>query len=295
VSGSKVAALLALVAAVGLFGCARMARRAAPVPPSLGAASADSLLGRIEDRAEEIRSLRAVAKVRIQFEPEPGEDEGESFSTTQAVLAAAPASFRLDSLSPFGVSYAAVSDGQSLAVLTPEEGTIYRGRATPRSVSSATGVEASPADVARLLLGQVPMPRVQDRLAWVSAAPGNASVGGTREVPPQVYLHVPSADVAGETIVVGFSRPAGGNGEALPVVFERIDAQGDVRFRADFAEHRAFGEHVVPTRIDVKAPRSGATLTYRDVELNPELEPRSFHLATPPGMRDLPLEARADP
>jgi len=247
----------------------------------------------LAEQREAVRSLRAIAKVRLTFDPLPGRDE-ESFSTSQAVLAAAPAAFRLDSLSPFGVSYSAVSDGAQLAILAPDEGTIYRGDATPETVSRATGVEAGPGDIAHVLLGQPPIPPLQMRLAWVSSS---HDAGGVAARPggagAEVFLHAPSAATPGETVVVGFARAPVAGGRTVPVAFERIDESGRVRLRARFGEHRDVGGHAIATRIEVTAPGSRVLITYREVETNPVLEPGSFRLVTPPGMRDLPLQARA--
>lgn len=254
----------------------------------LDAASATSLIEVLEEQRQSIESLRGVAKMRITFDARPGQDE-ESFSTTQAVLAEAPASFRLDTLSAFGVSYTAVSDGSNLAVLAPDEGTIYRGQATPETLASATGVAAGPKDIARVLLGQPPMPEIDERLAWVSSSHDGggveASPGGKGS---EVFLHAPSATVPGETVVVGFARAPEG-GVAVPVSFERIDGNGRARLRARFGEHVNVAGYVLPNRIDVSAPGSRVSVSYRDVEANPDLEAESFRIVTPPGMRALSL------
>jgi len=259
----------------------------------LEGASAESLIEILDEQRDDVQTLRAVAKVRITYEAGPGEEE-ETFSSSQAVLAAAPAAFRLDALSPFGVSYSAVSDGRNLAVLAPDEGTIYRGRATPETVSSATGVEAGPADIARILLGQPPMPAIEDRLAWVSSSHGG---GGARERPggagSEIFLHAPSAAVPGETVVVGFARAPVAGGIAVPVAFERIDQHGRLRLRARFSDHQEVGGHVLPSHIEVTAPGSRVAVLYRDMEANPRLAKASFQLITPAGMRDLPLQPRS--
>lgn len=255
----------------------------------LDAASAESLIEVLDEQRESVESLRGVAKMRITFDARPGADE-ESFSTNQAVLAEAPAAFRLDTLSAFGVSYTAVSDGSNLAVLAPDEGTIYRGRATPETLASATGVAAGPNDIARVLLGQPPMPEIDARLAWVSSSHDGggvaASPGGQGS---EVFLHAPSASVPGETVVVGFARAPVGGGVAVPVSFERIDGNGRALLRARFGEHQDVAGHVLPGRIDVSAPGSKVSVSYRDVEANPDLDAASFRLVTPAGMRALPL------
>ena len=65
-----------------------------------------------------------------------------------------------------------------------------------------------------------------------------------------------------------------------------------MRLRARFSGHQEFDGHVLPTRIDVTAPGSKVTVTYRDLEANPDLDPASFQLVTPRGMKDLPLGPR---
>jgi hypothetical protein len=117
-----------------------------------------------------------------------------------------------------------------------------------------------------------------------AARPGGAGA--------EVFLHAPSAATPGETILVGFARAPVAGGVAVPVAFERIDKEGRVRLRARFGEHQDIGGHVLPTSIEVTAPGSSITLTYRDVEANPELESEAFRLITPAGMRDLPLRPR---
>lgn len=276
-----------------LSGCALGGSHAKQMYGRLDVASAQSLIEMLNEQRDDVAGLRGVAKMRITFDARPGADE-ESFSTTQAVLARTPAAFRLDTLSAFGVSYTAVSDGVSLAVLAPDEGTIYRGRATPETVASATGVAAGPHDITRVLLGQPPLPEIDGRLAWVSSShdggAADASPGGEGT---EVFLHAPTTSPPGETIVVGFARAPVAGGVAVPVSFERIDADGRALLRARFGEHQDVDGHVLPSRIDVSAPGSKVSVLYRDLEANPDLEASSFQLPTPAGMRDLPLGGNA--
>ena len=276
------------LSALTLLGCSGSSRQ---LYGRLEAASPAPLIEILEQQRGRLESLSAVAKIRITFAPLPGE-EAESFSTSQAVLAASPASFRLDTLSPFGVSYAAISDGQRIAVLAPEEGTIYRGRATPTTIASATGVEAGPEEITQVLLGRPPMVPIQEHLAWVSSAHDGgrttASPGGKGA---EVFLHAPIGS-GGSTILVGFAEAPVAGGVPVAVSFERISRDGVVQLAARFEEHREIDGQVVPTKIYVTAPGSTAQLNYRDIETNPQLEPSNFELPTPPGMRTLPLGGR---
>ena len=220
---------------------------------------------------------------------DPG-DQPSQLSTSQAVLVRSPASFRLESLSPFGVSYAVASDGRELAVLVPGEGTIYRGDASARTIGAATGVVAEAREVASLLLGLPPVPPLDESAAWVSNEPPGPF---GREAGPTsvVYLHAPSRAVTGETIVVGFGYTAVDRGgtEAVPVLFERIGRDGALHLRARFTDFRRVGGVAIAGTVLVDAPGSTAELRYRDVALAPEIAADSFVIATPAGIREEPL------
>lgn len=263
-------------------GCGLGTKRAASIYGSLDDASAKGLLGVLEEQRAEVQSLRGVAKMRVTYAGRPGEDP-ESFSTRQAVLVQAPAAFRLDALSAFGVSYTAASDGENLAVLAPSEGTIYRGRATPGTVASATGVEASPSDIAQLLLGRPPMPGIDETAAWVSRSDEGE---GT------IYLHAPVVSAPGQTVVVGFARAPVAGGVAVPISFERIDRNGTATLRARFEDHRAVSDRVLPGQVEVAVRGSQISLRYSDLQPNPDLSGTDFRVDTPEGMRDLPLGPR---
>ena len=201
------------------------------------------------------------------------------------MLVRAPASFRLESLSPFGVSYAVACDGSELAVLVPADGYVYRGEARPEAIGAATGVRAEPADVAALLLGLPPLPPMDRSHAWVSSREGAAAPAPEA---PRIYLHAPAQE-RGETVVVGFARSSSAGGALLPVLFERIGRSGELLLRARFADYRPIAGVAMAMTVSVEAPGSRAILRYREVAVEPEVSPESFSIATPPGMREAPL------
>jgi outer membrane lipoprotein-sorting protein len=280
--------------AAGFAGCAALLSDRTPaIPPgqSLSQATPEALLDLLSERSKAVVSISSVAKLRVVLTEDASQAEEKRFSTSQAVLAKAPASFRLESLSPFGVSYAVVSDGAQLAVLAPQEGTIYRGVASAGTVANATGVDAAPGDITQILLGLPPLPRVEARLAWISSTPEQAQThDGRGALEPAVLLHAPSAERPGETVIVGLARLPQEDAAIVPVLFERIAPDGRLELRARFGAYQAVGQWSVPTSIELWAPGSHATLDYRDVELNPEVGPERFRLVTPSGMRDLPLQ-----
>lgn len=244
--------------------------------------SASALLEVLDEQRRQTRTLRAVAKVTLSVEGRGGGGP-ETVRTTQAVLVSAPASFRLDTLSAFGVSYSATSDGRELAILAPSEGSLYRGRATAGTLRNATGVAAESGEIASLLLGQPPIgiPRT-DALLLVDDPPRKRGDEGY-----EVRLRIPLR--GGGYSLIGFARASALSGRPVPVSFERFDTLGRPILGARFDDHRLIGESLMPARITVTAPGSSVSLLYRDIEINPLVESGSFRIETPEGMRDVPL------
>jgi hypothetical protein len=271
-----------------IAGCAARTPTTGARTKSLESAKAADLLALLAGRRDAIRGLRGTAKLRVTVAPSGPSEQESRLSTTQAVLVRAPASFRLESLSPFGVSYVVVCDGRQLAVLAPGEGQVYRGDAGARTVAAATGVAAESFEVAALLLGLPPVPPIEESGAWVSTD-GLVQDQPGQGPEPLIYLHAPTRYAAGQTIVVGFARVAEVAGEAVPVLFERIGRGGELYLRARFGGFRRIDGVTVATTVTVEAPGSQAELQYRDLSLAPSVESASFVIATPAGMRDAPL------
>lgn len=198
-------------------------------------------------------------------------------------MVSTPASFRLDTLSPFGVSYSATSDGKELALLAPDEGSVYRGRATAGTLRNATGLTAESAEIASLLLGQPPIGTERSGALLVGAEPAPEKIPERDEA----LLRLPRK--RGGYTLIGFARASDLSGRMVPVSFERFDPLGRFVLGARFAEHRLIGDRILPARIMVTAPGSKVSLRYRDIEINPPVEPGTFRIETPEGMRDVPL------
>ena len=250
--------------------------------------SASALLAVLEEQRRQTHTLRAVAKVTLLVEGR-GDSGPETVRTTQAVLVSAPASFRLDTLSAFGVSYSATSDGEELAILAPSEGSLYRGRATAATLRNATGVAAESGEIASLLLGQPPIgiPGTDALLLADDPAPKQGDEGY------EVRLRIPLR--TGGYSLIGFARASALSGRPVPVSFERFDTMGRSVLGARFEDHRLLGESLIPARITVTATGSSVSLLYRDIEINPLVESESFRIETPEGMRDVPLRPSCHP
>lgn len=292
-AASAALALLLVLAA----GCAAVR----PTAPDLSGAQLDGAspleLGRVIDaRRAELRGLSGTGKLQVSLDEwRNGETVRERLRASQAVLVETPSSFRLEALSPFGVTYAVASDGNGLAILIPGERTIYRGQATAPTIGMATGVAASAAEVAEVLLGLPPVPKLSLGSAWVSSGreAGLAMGDVPGEIEPTVLLHAYSAEAPGDTFVVGFARLPGDDA-VVAVLYERISAEGEKLLEARFANFRQIGTVHFASSIRVRTPKAEAIMQYADVTLNPPVERTRFSLATPSGMREAPLLPPAD-
>ncbi|MEW6273054.1 MAG: hypothetical protein AB1689_27565, partial [Thermodesulfobacteriota bacterium] len=262
-------------------------------PGTLREASPQSLGQVIAARRAALRGLSGTAKLQVSVDDTRGDETvRERLRASQAVLVETPSSFRLEALSPFGVTYAVASDGSELAILVPGERTVYRGPATAPAIGMATGVAASAAEATEVLLGLPPVPPLTLGGAWVSSGrqAGLATGALPGEIEPTVLLHAFSAEAPGDTFVVGFARlPEGDEPPVVAVLFERISAGGEKVLEARFGNFRMVDGVPLATSITVRTPHAEAILQYGDVTLNPPVERERFSLATPAGMREAPL------
>lgn len=246
----------------------------------------------IDQRRDEVHGLSGTGKLQVSVdELRNGETVRDRLRASQAILVESPSSFRLEALSPFGVTYAVASDGRDIAILIPSDRTVYRGQATAPTIGVATGVAASSTEVASVLLGLPPVPKLSLRDAWVSTGreAGLATGDLPGEIEPTILLHAYSADAPGDTFVIGFARLAGSTPAVVAVFFERISSAGEKLLEARFGAFRQVDGVPVATSITVRTPKAEAILQYADLTLNPQVEGARFSLATPAGMREEPL------
>ncbi|MBY0278328.1 hypothetical protein K2Z84_23615 [Candidatus Binatia bacterium] len=297
-SGSVARGAVAGVLALALFsGCAAVR----PGGAGLGSKALDEAtpqaLGRvIEGHRAALRGLTGTGKLQVSVDEwKNGETVRDRLRASQAIVVERPASFRLEALSPFGVTYAVASDGAQLAILIPGERTVYRGAASAPTLGMATGVAASSAEVAEVLLGLPPVPELSLRNAWVSRGreAGLATGDVAGELEPTVLLHAYSDQAPGDTFVVGFA-PLPDQDAVAVVFFERISSEGEKLLEARFGNFRTIGEVPFASAVTVRTPKAEAILQYGDVTLNPAIDRSRFELPTPAGMRQAPLLPPAD-
>lgn len=290
-------ALPILLAALSLAGCAGVAQPGAVRPSRAEDESSPAALTAIvAERRAALTSLRATGKLQVTIDARRGDEiRRNRVRASQAILVQGPASFRLEALSPFGVTYAVASDGREIAVLIPSEGLVYRGSADLETVAAAIGVAATPTDITALLLGLPPAPPLDLRNAWISRpGPGaTAPDDGSTALAPTVLLHATARDDPDDLVVLGFADAPSADGAFVPVLYERITGSGDLVLRARFGAFRSTAAGALASRVEIRATDSEAVLTYGDVEVNPAIEPGRFAVTTPAGAREIRLDAGA--
>lgn len=290
-------ALRALAMLALLAGCAAVRPDGARLRSNTLDEATPQALGQVIDaRRAALRGLSGTGKLQVSVDEwRNGETVRDRLRASQAIVVERPASFRLEALSPFGVTYAVASDGMQLSILIPGERTIYRGTASAPTLGMATGVAASSAEVAEVLLGLSPVPALSLRNAWVSRGreAGLATGDVPGEIEPTVLLHAYSDAAPGDTFVIGFAPLAGQDAVAV-VLFERISADGEKLLEARFGNFRTIAGVPFASAVTVRTAKAEAILQYADVTLNPTLDRGRFHLPTPAGMREAPLLPPAD-
>jgi hypothetical protein len=277
-------------------GCAQVALRKQDIARAAGEHTPESLSALVAARRAGFHGLRATGKLQVTVDARRGaEIRRNRFRTSQAILVASPSSFRLEALSPFGVTYAVASDGAEIAVLIPSEGIVYRGVADLETVAAATGVVATPADVTELLLGQPPVPELDLANAWISG-PGLAATQadlGATALTPEILLHATVRGDPDDLVVVGFAAADSTAGALVPVLYERITGAGDLVLRARLGAFRASPPGPFATRVEIQAGGSEAILSYGDLEVNPAIEASGFVIPTPAGAQERRLDLDA--
>jgi hypothetical protein len=206
-------------------------------------------------------------------------------SGTQAVLVRAPASFRFEALSPFGVAYVVASDGRDLATYLPGERLVYRGPAKAETIGAATGVSAEARDVVGFLLGRPPAAELDAGSATVARSGGSVPSTASAESPdPELFLHVQIGKKNG-SVLIGFGALAGPI--LVPVFYERLSPSGDLELHAHFADFEPVGSLPVARLIEVTTPGIEASLRYSALTLDPATPSERFVLATPPGVKEV--------
>jgi outer membrane lipoprotein-sorting protein len=239
-----------VVLMVLLCSCAPLPKPTTPLPE----VTADQLLERVRDLAHLAQSLKGLARVELES-PE------KNFGASQVLIAEKPDRLRAETLSMFGQPVLLLTaDGDQLRVLVPGQNRFYQGAASGDNLERFARVPLRLTELVHLLLYQVPvLPAVVQRV--VSGDEG-------------VRLELTAAD--GQSQTLDFD-------DSLRLVRCRFLKSGqewfNIRYR-EFSSNDGF-----PRALDLNLPNHKVRLAvaFKQLELNPQLDPERFVLARPAG------------
>jgi hypothetical protein len=221
------------------------------------------------------------------------------------MFASAPASLRMDIVSPFGVTLATLtSDGARFRLLDLRDKRFYVGPASACNIARLTTVPVPASVLVDLLRGQSPVLKrlSEPTIAWSGRGYYVVRVASTRDASEEIHV-APHPD--------DFAKPWGE--QRLRLLDVKVEQYGGVAYHAELAEHRAAAtaparvdpdgidpplppsgppcDAEIPRRIHVEVPDEEADVLFRydDVKWNPPLPPGTFTQPTPDSMPTVPV------
>jgi outer membrane lipoprotein-sorting protein len=246
-------------ASVLALACARVPPQHAPERSP----TADLLLRSLAERSARIQGLKAYGRATVDS------PRGSGTSGFQ-VAAQRPGSLRLEVDGFFNNAVAILAtDGKQMELANLEKGTFSRGPASPENIGSLFPMVWPPEAAVGLLMADPP--RLTPETTAVRMDEAHKAYALELSVPPQKQTFYFEAETL---TLVGVTQAGFGPYE---VWFDDREPLGDVEF---------------PHRIDFHAPaaQTAIQLRYREVELNPTLEPATFSIDPPNGaqIQELP-------
>jgi outer membrane lipoprotein-sorting protein len=251
-----------------LAGCTAL--RARPTPPRTvqpATVSAEELLATVDDRSASLHSFRALADMHYV-------GPKDKLAVKEIVAVERPDRLRIEMMSAFGVALQIASDGERLSAYHRGERTYYRGKATADNLARFTRLELALRDVADLLIG---LPPERQRLGRPSIA----------FEPPQGFWRVTASLVDGGSQTMWFDPDT-----LFAVRAEEADRQGNVLYRATYANYTTVSGVAIPSQVRFEVPEQSAKidLRYSEISLNGHLSPELFSFAAPPGSKIVDLD-----
>ncbi len=254
---------LGILVLLSLAGC----RALPPAGPPPAITSGEELLNRLKPRYQKIHSFQARGRITF-LSPR------QNYSGTILLKGRLPANLRVDILDFFGRTILEfATDGTQVQVLSPKEGKLFCGPATPRNLASFIPPTVSLTQAVRLLVAAVPF-----------------SDGS----PPR-FTYEPSQG----RYLMEWTSPGGALQERLRVEGQELYPAEEVwygghpepRFAAEFSGF-GFKAPGVPEKITIKtaSPKMELRLVYQELTLNPSLGPGDLVLQPPPGVAVVPLK-----
>lgn len=227
----------------------------------------EELLKLTDQGEREIASIKGEARLRVTSPKNNG-----SLNTFVAV--AEPDKLHLESLNFFGKPQTIlVSAGGRFELLDSDGGKYYRGPASQENLSRFMPVAVPVGDLVRMMLGRAP--RI--------SAPATLSVDPESK---SYIIALAAADVQ-QTLWIDPSSHR----------VKRSQVRGPHAYDVTFEEFRGYRSTEYPREITLNVPseHTRLELTYRDVEINPQLAQPLFELAPPKGVQVIELDEAGQP
>jgi hypothetical protein len=268
---ARTAALaIRLVAALQLAGCAGCAPAFVAQRPYPGPSPEDLLAG-LRARQQAVRAADLETRTTSAI-------GGERARATVLMLVDRPGRLRFDvEVALHGAVASLATDGDSFAMLDLQGHVFRQGGACPENLALLVPVRLRPAEIAAVLLGDVPL--VPEARAVGLTWDGKARVDvleiqnpGGRTLAERVWVSLRRTEEGKRWDVVGLeARPLPGTG----------------RWRVAYEDLRAEGAWSFPGVIRFAEPgrrfEDGVEIVVKGRRLNPELRPQAFTLTAPEG------------
>jgi len=259
---NRILVLLMLSAAI-LAGCKALPPRV-PVLPERSAGEVYSLL---KSRQPDVTTFQIRGRLTL-ISPKQN-------ATGNAILKAKlPESLRVDLKDPLGravLSFA--TDGQTMELLFPREGKLFRGAATPTNLAAFIPPGVSLSQALSLLAGKVPLSPAPPEKLTVDSREGNYLLEWLKgDGSPRERLTVAGHDLR-------------------PCREEWYGDQGRLIFAAELEGFDPQGSGPAKRlRLLTQDPLVELRLAYQEFTPNISLTPQDLQVPRPPGVREFPLK-----
>jgi len=213
-------------------------------------------------------ALKGIAKVKVR-------SSGRTFSVKELVSVQSPYYLRLETLNPLGhpVFYA-VTNGKEAFIFDPSEKKFYSGSASPETLSLFIPLSLGIEELVPIVLGRMPL------------IDYDAGQVNCKEVDGFYSLQLSAKDGSQLQRI----KISTGN---FTIVESGTYAQGgELITSVQFDDYEMVGDVLFPKRISVSIPHdeTRAIISYKQLEILPEISPDEFRLTAPQGVEVVPLK-----
>ena len=242
-----------------LISCTAIVRPTAPTLPGKQW-EAGELIKSLTQRQEQLRSLRALA--RVDYAGPKGKNGFQ-----EAILVQRPNRLRLETLSFLGSILIVTINDKEIVGYHPREGVYVRGQRSKANIVRYTQIPLELDEITTLLLGLPPVdvsaPSRQEKNSLIFSQNGQKKDAVTFEAQ-----------------------------QPVPTKWERFNSAGAVELKAQFTDYISTPAGLFPSKIVMEAPLQGQKLEihYQEPELNAALPAELFSQQKPANAKELPIE-----